>query len=237
MNKIDAWIKIFIVLVMLSALSLVVGYIIHDPFVGLILLAVILTLLVVTVEPATGKAMAQVTIPIVIILFVFQIILNPTFQFEIWMLVVVGAILYLMFALFTGGGALEGSLIDAKMSLKLFPIYGLAILLASIADPSNRTTAIMMGVTIVGMMVLYMVFLREYEEWPEVTYGPNTVIALTDLDPRGKVKTGGEVWWAKATDPPIRAGEHVLVRGISGLTMIVSRHEDDQRLEHESVND
>jgi hypothetical protein len=73
----DAWIKIFIVLVMLSALSLVVGYMIHDPFVGLILLAVILTLLVVTVEPATGKAMAQVTIPIVIILFVFQIVLNP----------------------------------------------------------------------------------------------------------------------------------------------------------------
>ena len=237
MDKIDAWIKIFIVLVMLSALSLVVGYMIHDPFVGLILLAVILTLLVVTVEPATGKAMAQVTIPIVIILFVFQIVLNPTFVFEIWMLVVVGAILYLMFALFTGGGALEGSFIDAKMSLKLFPIYGLAILLASIADPSNRTTAVMMAVTIGGMMVLYMVFLRDYEEWPEVTYGPTSVIALTDLDPRGKVKTGAEVWWAKATDPPIQAGERVMFRGISGVTMIVSRQEDDQSLEHESTND
>ncbi len=237
MDKIDAWIKIFVVLVMLSALSLVVGYIIHDPFVGLILLAVILTLLVVTVEPATGKAMAQVTIPIVIILFVFQIVLNPTFQFEIWMLVIVGAILYLMFTLFTGGGALEGSLIDAKMSLKLFPIYALAILLASIADPSHRTTAVMMAVTIGGMMVLYMVFLRDYDEWPEVTYGPNTVIAMTDLDPRGKVKTGGEVWWARATDPPIRAGENVLVRGVSGVTMIVSRDKDDQGLEHEATND
>ena len=237
MEKIDAWIKIFIVLVMLSALSLVVGYMIHDPFVGLILLAVILTLLVVTVEPATGKAMAQVTIPIVIILFVFQIVLNPAFVFEIWMLVIVGAILYLMFTLFTGGGALEGSLIDAKMSLKLFPIYGLAILLASIADPSNRITAIMMAVTIGGMMVLYWVFLRNYEEWPEITYGPENVIALTDLDPRGKVKTGAEVWWAKATDPPIRAGEHVVFRGISGVTMIVSRQEDDQSLEHESTND
>jgi membrane-bound ClpP family serine protease len=236
-DKIDAWIKIFVVLVMLSALSLVVGYIIHDPFVGLILLAVILTLLVVTVEPATGKAMAQVTIPIVIILFVFQIVLNPTFQFEIWMLVIVGAILYLMFTLFTGGGALEGSLIDAKMSLKLFPIYALAILLASIADPSHRTTAVMMAVTIGGMMVLYMVFLRDYDEWPEVTYGPNTVIAMTDLDPRGKVKTGGEVWWARATDPPIRAGENVLVRGVSGVTMIVSRDKDDQDLEHEATND
>ena len=237
MDKIDAWIKIFIVLVMLSALSLVVGYISHNPFVGLILLAVILTLLVVTVEPVTGKAMAQVTIPIVIILFVFQVVLNPTFQFEIWMLVIVGAVLYLMFALFTGGGALEGSLIDAEMSLKLFPIYGFAILLASIADPSNRTTAIMMAVTIGGMMVLYMVFLRDYDEWPKVTYDPEIVIALTDLNPRGKVKSGREVCWAKATNPPIQAGERVMFRGVSGLTMIVSRHEDDQSPEHESAND
>ncbi len=237
MDKIDAWIKIFIVLVMLSAVSLVVGYMIHDPFVGLILLAVILTLLVVTVEPATGKAMAQVTIPIVIILFVFQIVLNPSFVFEIWMLVVVGAVLYLMFALFTGGGALEGSLIDAKMSLKLFPIYGLAILLASIADPSNRTTAIMMAVTIGGMMVLYMAFLRNYEKWPEVTYDPEIVIALTDLNPKGKVKVGAEVWWAKATDPPIQAGDRVVYRGVSGVTMIVSKHEDNQSLEHEATND
>jgi membrane-bound ClpP family serine protease len=123
------------------------------------------------------------------------------------------------------------------MSLKLFPIYALAILLASIADPSHRTTAVMMAVTIGGMMVLYMVFLRDYDEWPEVTYGPNTVIAMTDLDPRGKVKTGGEVWWARATDPPIRAGENVLVRGVSGVTMIVSRDKDDQDLEHEATND
>lgn len=94
-----------------------------------------------------------------------------------------------------------------------------------------------MAVTIGGMMVLYMVFLRDYEEWPEVTYGPTSVIALTDLDPRGKVKTGAEVWWAKATDPPIQAGERVMFRGISGVTMIVSRQEDDQSLEHESTND
>ncbi|MHA2285139.1 MAG: hypothetical protein ACXABZ_04650 [Candidatus Thorarchaeota archaeon] len=98
MDIIDAWIKILVVMLMMSALSMVVGFLVFDPFVGLILLGVILTLMVLTLEPATGKAMAQVTIPIIVILFVFQIILNQAFVFQPWMLVVVGAVLYMMFA-------------------------------------------------------------------------------------------------------------------------------------------
>jgi hypothetical protein len=73
-------------MLMMSALSMVVGFLVFDPFVGLILLGVILTLMVLTLEPATGKAMAQVTIPIIVILFVFQIILNQAFVFQPWML-------------------------------------------------------------------------------------------------------------------------------------------------------
>jgi len=68
----DAWIKIIVVLMMVSALSMIIGDLMFDPFVGLILLSVLLTLMVVTLDPATGKAMAQVTIPIVLILFLFQ---------------------------------------------------------------------------------------------------------------------------------------------------------------------
>ncbi|MHA2241423.1 MAG: hypothetical protein ACXACE_07425 [Candidatus Thorarchaeota archaeon] len=86
MDIIDAWIKILVVMLMMSALSMVVGFLVFDPFVGLILLGVILTLMVLTLEPATGKAMAQVTIPIIVILFVFQIILNQAFVFQPWML-------------------------------------------------------------------------------------------------------------------------------------------------------
>ena len=68
----DAWIKILVVMVMFSALSMVMPFLLIDPFVGLILLGVLLTLLVLTLEPATGKAMAQVTVPLVLILFVFN---------------------------------------------------------------------------------------------------------------------------------------------------------------------
>ncbi|MHA2084667.1 MAG: NfeD family protein [Candidatus Thorarchaeota archaeon] len=225
MDIIDAWIKILVVMLMMSALSMVVGFLVFDPFVGLILLGVILTLMVLTLEPATGKAMAQVTIPIIVILFVFQIILNQAFIFQPWMLVVVGAVLYMMFAMFTGGaGILEGGFIDAKVSLKLFPIYGVAIFLSVLADPTYRTTVYIMVGTVLGLMSLYFAFLRDYDKWPEYEYGKmRDIIALTDINPKGKVKAGSEIWWAKTTGPPIAKGERVSVTGLTGITLIVGK--------------
>jgi len=52
----DAWIKIFVVMIMFSALSMVMTYFLVSPLIGLILLGIVLTLLVITLEPATGKS-------------------------------------------------------------------------------------------------------------------------------------------------------------------------------------
>jgi membrane-bound ClpP family serine protease len=221
----DAWIKIFVVLMLMSAMSMVLGYLIFDPFVGLILLGVILTLIIMTLDPATGKAMAQVIIPIVIILFVFQVFLDSDFTFEPWMLFVVGGVLYIFFILFTGGGgSLEGGLIDAGVSIKLFPLYGVAIFLSVLADPTRKTTVYIMVGTVSCLMILYMAFLRNYDKWPLYSYEKQTgVIALSDINPRGKVRAGAEIWWAKTTGPPIKEGERVIVQGVTGLTMIVTK--------------
>ncbi|TFF93443.1 hypothetical protein EU546_06210, partial [Candidatus Thorarchaeota archaeon] len=218
----EAWIKILVVLIMLSALSWVVSLLVFTPFIGLILLGVLLTMLVLTVDPATGKAMSQVIIPIIIILFVFQVFLSAS-TFQIWQLVVVGAILYLMFAMFTGGGVTEGGFIDAKLTLKLFPIYGIMIFVSALADPSFRTTVYIMAGTVFSLMGLYAVFLRNYDEWPEYEYQRRGgLVAMTDINPKGKVKAGAEIWWAKTSGPPIRKGEEVRLLGTSGLTMIVA---------------
>ncbi|MHA1577887.1 MAG: NfeD family protein [Candidatus Thorarchaeota archaeon] len=225
----DAWIKIFVVMILMSAMSMVVGFLIFDPFVGLILLGVILTLMVLTVEPATGKAMAQVTIPLVIILFVFQVFMNPSFEFDLWMLFLVGAVLYMLFSMFTGGGIVEGGFIDAKISLKLFPIYGFAIFLSIFADPSRRLTVYIMVATVFGMMLLYMAFLRDYDKWESYEYGKmHNVVAIEDIRPKGKVKMGAEIWWAKTTGPPIAAGETVRVIGIVGMTAIVTKQDSTE---------
>jgi membrane-bound ClpP family serine protease len=235
----DAWIKVIVVLMMVSALSMIIGDLMFDPFVGLILLSVLLTLMVVTLDPATGKAMAQVTIPIVLILFGFQVFLNPGFQFQLWMLVVVGGLLYMLFTLFTGGGGtLEGGLIDAKLSLKLFPLYGLAIIISVIVDPTRRTAVYIMVGTVGALMSLYMVFLRNYDKWPEYTYGKTRdITALTDINPKGKVGVGSEIWWARTTGPPIKQGERVIVKAMTGLTMIVARDEERYSQAVEGRND
>ncbi len=222
----DAWIKICVVLLMLSMLSWVIGVVMFDPFVGLILLAVILTLLVLTVEPATGKAMAQVIIPLVIVLFMFEVYFNGL-EFNAWMLLATAAMLFLMLAMFTGGGGLmHGGFIDAKMAIKLFPLYGLAIVISAIVDPTHRTTVYIMAATVLGLMGIYAVFLRNYDDWPEYEYTKDRdLIAITDINPRGKVKAGAEIWWARTVGPPIREGEKVRLIALSGITMIVARDE------------
>lgn len=222
----DAWIKILVVMMLMSAMSLVLGILVFNPFYGLILVGILLTLMVLTVEPATGKAMAQVTIPLVIILFVFEIVfVGASFVFDPLMIFVVGAILYMLFAMFTGGGGMmEGGFIDAKMSLKLFPIYGVAIFIAWFIDPTGHMPVYIMVGTIFSMMGLYMAFLRDYDKWPHYEYGKmRNIIALTDINPKGKVKSGAEIWWAKTTGPPISAGERVRVLGLTGMTMIVAK--------------
>ncbi|TFF91096.1 hypothetical protein EU545_05645 [Candidatus Thorarchaeota archaeon] len=224
----EAWLKITVGIIMLTVISMVATWVLIDPFLGLILLAVLLTLLVLTLEPATGKAMAQVTVPIVIILFIMQVILNPGFVFDIWMLIVIGILLYFMFTVFTGGSSfIEGGFIDAKMSLKLFPAYGAAIVISLIIDPTRRMTVYIMAGTVLFLMVVYFVFLRDYDKWPTYSqYQYSDIKAITDINPRGKVKTGAEIWWAKTVGPPIKAGEEVVIDHITGLTMVVKRPDD-----------
>ncbi len=225
----DVWIKIFVVMIMFSALSMVMTYFLISPIIGLILLGVILTLLVITLEPATGKAMAQVTVPLVVILFVIEIFLmRSTIVFDTWMLLVIGFILYMMFMMFTGGSSfVEGGFIDAKISLKLFPVYGIAIFLSMLIDDTRQLTVYIMAGTVMGMMVLYFVFLRDYDKWPAYSqFKYSDIRAVSDINPKGKVKTGAEIWWARTSGPPIKSGEKVVIVRITGMTMIVAKPED-----------
>ena len=171
--------------------------------------------------------MAQVTVPLVIILFVFQVWISDM-PFSDWMLLVVFAVLYLMFTMFTGGGGfVEGGFIDAKVSLKLFPLYGVAIFLSILVDPTRRLTVYIMAGTVGCLMLLYFAFLRNYERWPTYSqFKYADIHAVTDLNPKGKVKTGAEIWWARTDGPPIRSGEKVVIDHITGITMIVRRPDD-----------
>jgi membrane-bound ClpP family serine protease len=88
-------------------------------------------------------------------------------------------------------------------------------------------TVYIMAGTVLFLMVVYFVFLRDYDKWPTYSqYQYSDIKAITDINPRGKVKTGAEIWWAKTVGPPIKAGEEVVIDHITGLTMVVKRPDD-----------
>ncbi|NWF95466.1 MAG: hypothetical protein HXY34_04950 [Candidatus Thorarchaeota archaeon] len=233
----DAWIKIVVVLMMLSLMGWVVGMFIYNPFAALILMGIILTFIVLTVDPATGKAMSQVIIPLILILFVFQVFWTGySIEGQWWMLIAIGVVMYLLFTMFTNGAGMAdgGALVDVKSSCVLFPIYAVMIVVAMIGDPTGRTAIFIMTGAIFLMMGISFFLLRGYKEWPEYQYGRTRgLVALTDINPRGKVKSGAEIWWAKTSGPPIKAGETVRMVRVSGLTMIVAH--DDSAAESNSA--
>ena len=76
-------------------------------------------------------------------------------------------------------------------------------------------------------MAFYFVFLRNYSEWPAYSqFKYSDIHAISDINPKGKVKTGAEIWWAKTTGPPIKSGEKVVIVSMTGMTMIVARPDD-----------
>lgn len=55
-------------------------------------------------------------------------------------------------------------------------------------------------------------------------------MARERLDPAGYIRVGGELWRAELLkgEPPVEAGEIVVVRELSGLTLRVGREEDEE---------
>ena len=59
-------------------------------------------------------------------------------------------------------------------------------------------------------------------------------VARTPLDPRGKVKVGGELWHAVASEP-VPAGEEVEILAVEGLTLRVKPRRRELRPESTSA--
>lgn len=45
--------------------------------------------------------------------------------------------------------------------------------------------------------------------------------AANNLDPKGQVRLGGELWSARSGNGPIAAGTHLRITGVDGLILIV----------------
>ncbi|MHA1861741.1 MAG: NfeD family protein [Candidatus Ranarchaeia archaeon] len=217
--------KVIVVMGLMAILTFTFTFLLVEPFLALIMIGIISTMMVLAFDPATGKAMAQLVIPLTLIFFFVELLFLPALSFEWWQIVIVAGILYLMFFLFSGGGGHSvGGLSYSKVSIKFAPIYGAILIVATLADPRGYLSVLIMVGTVLALMGLYYLFLRAYDEWPSYRiYEPGYVVVVEDLAPRGKVKLGQEIWWAASLDGVITRGEKVVVESITGLTLKVRR--------------
>jgi membrane-bound serine protease (ClpP class) len=55
-----------------------------------------------------------------------------------------------------------------------------------------------------------------------------TGVAITDLKPKGEVRVGGEIWRAESLSGDIESGEHVSVKVLQGLVVMVEKVQEQK---------
>ncbi|MGA8907842.1 MAG: NfeD family protein, partial [Acidobacteriaceae bacterium] len=88
------------------------------------------------------------------------------------------------------------------------------------------STAVATGVAF-GFITTFLLRLAIRAQHNKVLLGPDALvgtigIAQEELAPRGQILVHGELWFAESTSPVI-AGQHVRVRSVRGLTLLVER--------------
>jgi membrane-bound serine protease (ClpP class) len=137
------------------------------------------------------------------------------------------------------------SLIMAELHTEGFGILGVGALVAFVlgslmlyeplgvpshALPAVRVSPWLIGAMTAGMTAFFALVVRSLvraQRAPVATGPPallgRTGVALSDLEPAGRVRVDGEVWSAVAEGENVRAGDEVEVAGVEGVTLRVRR--------------
>jgi len=116
-------------------------------------------------------------------------------------------------------------------------VLGSMMLFRSGGDPFLRVSwtviAVMAALSAVFFTAVVSLAVRAQKRKPSTGsegMGGEIGEAVTDIDPRGKVRVVGELWDARC-DQPVRKGEMVIVKGLDGMTLIVEKQEGPGRVE------
>lgn len=219
------FVKILLAFILISFLGVIVFQVFSiSPLIGLIALVIVSVLIIALFEPATAKATAKVLLPLIILMFVYYLLVTPI-QLTIIDIFLIAIVLYFLFIVFAGaeGMASKSALVKSKVAIKLLPAYGVVIVVALLSDPTGKLAAFTISGTILVLMAIYMIALKDYDNWPVYHYMVGKIgVAETDLAPRGKIRIGAELWWAESADgTEIKAGTKVVIIKVDGLTAYV----------------
>jgi len=226
--------KLLLAFLLIFILGNIVFFIVAvEPLLGLIALTIVSIVMVALFDPVTAKSISLIIMPLVVIMFMFYIFTFPR-ALSIWDVILIGIVLYILFIIFAGAEGMMGkaALLQSKVALKLMPAYAAVVFTALFVDPTGKLAAITLSGTILMMMFLYIAFLKDYDKWPvyHEMIGKRAYV-IEDLKPKGKIRIGGEVWWAvSATNDYIPKDTKVVVVRINGLTAYVMPEEEIMRL-------
>lgn len=221
-------IKILIAFFLISLIGSVVFYVIQlNPLLGLLSLVIMSLILIALFDPATAKATSHIILPLIIIMFVYYIVVYPI-TFTLVDLILIGAVLYFMFMMFAGTqGLAKTALLKSKVAAKIMPAYLILMIVALIGDPTGKLAAMTLSGTVLVLMILYLVLLKDYDIWPTYHWiAGKEAEVIDDLNPKGRVRLGNELWWAISYDKSyIPKGESVIIIGKKNLTLVVKKLE------------
>jgi len=219
-------IKILIALFLISMVGSVVFYMFQvNPLFGLVALVILSLILIALFDPATAKTTSHLVLPLVILMFVYYIIVYPV-SLGLVDIILIGVILYFMFMLFAGTeGLAKTAILKSKIAAKIMPAYLILMVVALVADTTGKLAAITLSGSVLALMILYLVLLKDYDSWPTYHWliGKEAVV-VDELTPKGRIRIGNELWWAVSADNSyIPKDESVVVIGTKGLTLIVKQ--------------
>jgi membrane-bound serine protease (ClpP class) len=162
---------------------------------------------------------------LLVLLALFALNLLPV-RYTSLMLLLAAFALMILEAKFTSHGVLAAAgivcLVFGTLTLVAGPIPELRVSIA---------TAVGTGIAF-GAITTFLVRIAFRARRNKVLTGPEALvgsiaIAQQPLDPRGQVMVHGELWFAESP-APVSPGEHVRVRAVRNLTLLVERIPDSQ---------
>ena len=217
--------KLLLAFLLIFILGNIVFFIVAvEPLLGLVALTIVSIVMVALFDPVTAKSISLIIMPLVVIMFMFYIFTFPR-ALSIWDVILIGIVLYILFIIFAGaeGMASKSALVKSKVAIKLMPAYAIVMIVAMLSDPTGKLAALTISATILVLMGIYIVVLKNYDNWPAYRYVVGKVgVVEVDLTPRGKIRIGAEIWWAESIDGrKIEKGTKVVIVKVDGLTAYV----------------
>ncbi len=190
----------------------------YNPLLGLVVLFTSVIILAISTDPSSAKVMMKLFMPIIIILLVLAISMD--YIGEITREISIVAVILLFATTLILGAAIGG--MDVGSGIALAPMIIIPTLLALLADPSGNLAVIVASSLLFGwMFFVYLLTKNPPPEYP-IGFGKKVGVAITPLNPKGKVKIGAEIWNGVSKQVPIREGEEVYILEKVGLELMVT---------------